>query len=58
VADLTSLHDEALAYLVAQLEKKVAALKFSTSAIGAALLARYEEKLTNCRLEIARRACD
>jgi hypothetical protein len=59
MADLTTLHDEALAYLVAQLEKKISALKLnSATAIGAALLAQYQDKLTDCRLEMERRACD
>jgi hypothetical protein len=58
MTELRTLPDETLTYLVKQLERKVAALKFSTSAIGAALLAQYQDKLTDCRLEMERRACD
>jgi hypothetical protein len=37
------------------LERKVAALKFSTTAIGVRLLAQYQERLDALRLEVERR---
>jgi hypothetical protein len=48
-ADLSKLTDKTLAYVLEQLERKVAALKFSTTAIGVRLLAQYQERLDALR---------
>ena len=53
--DLTRLPDRTLAHLLANLERTVAALKFSTTPFGALLLARYSEQLDAARLEQQRR---
>jgi hypothetical protein len=45
-SDLAKLPDTGLAYLVRQLEAKIAALKFSTTAIGARLLESIRKGLT------------
>jgi ribosome maturation protein Sdo1 len=52
-ADLSKLTDKTLAYVLEQLER-VAALKFSTTAIGVRLLAQYQERL-DAPLEVERR---
>ena len=54
-ADLSKLTDKTLAYVLEQLERKVAALKFSTTAIGVRLLAQCQERLDALRLEVERR---
>jgi hypothetical protein len=56
--DLTRLPDRTLAHLLENLERTVAALKFSTTPFGARLLAEYEAALTAARLERERRCCD
>ena len=54
--DLTSLPDRTLAHLLENLERTVAALRTSSSPIGAKLLEQYEAQLTDARAEAERRA--
>jgi len=49
------MSDDALAYLVRQLEAKVAALKLSSTAAGVALYRQFTEKLDAIRNEQLRR---
>jgi hypothetical protein len=53
--DLRTLPDLDLERLARQLERKVAALKFATTALGARLLERYAGMLQDVELEILRR---
>lgn len=52
---LRNLSDRELATRLEEIERAVATLKFSRTAIGARLLLQYEERLDDLRDEIHRR---
>jgi hypothetical protein len=56
--ELRALNDADLALEEQLLTRKVRALKLATSAIGAALLQQYRERLDAVRAEIERRSCE
>jgi hypothetical protein len=51
------LSDRELSFLLAQFEAKVAALKLSSTAVGAAMYQQFAERLDQARAEVERRRC-